>query len=115
MSLGLGPARRHPAGVAFANPQSRCTDELSADQPPAIAGGRSTPAFVTPERRVTSIGSLFPEPKYRHATFRRSTRPHKRDQFTPTALHARATVALSAEFAPYRSFAAWIDARRALV
>ncbi|KWE67647.1 hypothetical protein WL77_14255 [Burkholderia ubonensis] len=35
-------------------------------------------------------------------------------QFTPAALHARATVALSTEFTPYRSFAAWIDARRAL-
>ncbi len=39
--------------------------------------------------------------------------PAARRQFTPTALHARATIALSAEFAPYRSFAAWIDARRA--
>lgn len=109
-----GSARWHRAGVAFANPPSRRTNELSADQPPAIAGGRSTPAFLTPERRVTSIGSLSSEPKYRHATFRRSTHPHRRDQFTPTALHARATVALSAEFAPYRSLAAWIDARRAL-
>ncbi len=44
------------------------------------------------------------------ATSRRGARLH---QFTPTALQARATAALSAELAPYRSFAAEIDARRA--
>lgn len=44
------------------------------------------------------------------ATSRRDARLR---QFTPTALQARATAALSAEFVPYRSFAAEIDARRA--
>lgn len=85
----------------------------SADRPPAITGGRSTPAVLMRERRVTSLGSLSAAATTRHTTPGRSTRPRKRHQFTPTALHARATVALSAEFAPYRSFAAWIDARRA--
>lgn len=99
---------------AIGDERNQCQAESEANRPPAIAGGRSTLAFLMPERRVSSIGSLSSEAKDRHATFRRSIRPPKRDQFTPTALHARATVALSAEFAPYRSFAAWIDARRAL-
>lgn len=55
---------------------------------------------------MTTAESLFSEAKSRHAASGGATRSYKHGQFTPTALHARATVALSAEFAPYRSFAA---------
>lgn len=81
-------------------PQLQAVDQHASVICPGVAWPRS--ALRSPTRNAATRSILG-----------HSTHWHKRHQFTPTALHARATVALSAEFAPYRSFAAWIDARRA--
>ena len=90
-------ARRRQGDRAVARPgehRPRSKKALSADRPPASAGGRSTPARRSPGRRVTSkrhTTTRSPGVQRAHTSAVNSPRPHSRHarplRFRPSSRH----------------------------